>query len=155
MKKLLAGMLTFMILMVIVGTYFNKTEETANPSIAEQNAKDEGQLKNVDLKEDSSSTQNYIDPVKVSYEPNVVREGETFTGLPAKEIVEYTVNDPENTRGLNEERVAFSFGVAKNETPSSVSGENQSTFDDWELNAIAWDNKTEEKVLYLAFDCGY
>lgn len=155
MKKLLAGMLTFMILMVIVGTYFNKTEETANPSIAEKNAKDEGQLKNVDLKEDSSSTQNYIDPVKVSYEPNVVREGETFTGLPAKEIVEYTVNDPENTRGLNEERVPFSFGVAKNETPSSVSVENQSTFDDWELNAIAWDNKTEEKVLYLTFDCGY
>jgi peptidoglycan-N-acetylmuramic acid deacetylase len=82
-------------------------------------------------------------------------EGETYTGLPSLPNTEYTVFDPENTRGISTERHGFSFGVAKNGQPHSITVNNQSFFDNLNSNALAWDNKSTEKVLYLTFDCGY
>ena len=68
----------------------------------------------------------------------------------------YTVHDPENLRGLSEKRVEFSFGVAKNGKPSEVSLQNQAYFDSLKnVSALALDTKTEEKVIYLTFSCGY
>ena len=31
----------------------------------------------------------------------------------------------------------------------------QKTYENYDYNALAWDNKTGEKILYLTFDCGY
>ncbi len=68
----------------------------------------------------------------------------------------YTVNDPDNTRGLSTTAYGFSFGVAKNEKPHQITVDNQKRFDSLpNVRALAWDSKTEEKVLYLTFDCGY
>lgn len=72
--------------------------------------------------------------------------------LPA---VTFTVTDPDNTRGLSVERVDFSFGVAKNGKPHSVTVNNQQRYDASGTNTLAWDNKSGDKVLYLTFDCGY
>lgn len=81
--------------------------------------------------------------------------GYTHTGLPSLESVGFYVNDPYNKRGLSSSRNGFSYGVASGGTPHSITVNNQSTFDAWGTNALAWDNKTWEKVLYLTFDCGY
>lgn len=81
--------------------------------------------------------------------------GYTYTGLASLAPVEYTVNDPGNSRGLSDLRNPFSFGVASGGTPHSITVNNQQTFDSFGTNALAWDNKTEKKVLYLTFDCGY
>lgn len=67
----------------------------------------------------------------------------------------YTVKDPQNKRGLSTKRNGFGFGVAQNEKPHSVTVDNQTRFDRYDTNTLAWDNKTEEKVLYLTIDCGY
>lgn len=68
----------------------------------------------------------------------------------------YTVYDPENLRGLSEEKVPYSFGVGKNGDPPKTSLDNQAYFDSLSgVSAVAVDTKTEEKVLYLTFDCGY
>ena len=68
----------------------------------------------------------------------------------------YTVNDPNNTRGLAPTAYGFSFGAARNEKPHQITIDNQKRFDSLpDVKALAWDSKTEEKVLYLTFDCGY
>jgi len=68
----------------------------------------------------------------------------------------FTVNDAENARGLSTEKKGFSFGVARNGTPHSQSVINQQTFDAFEnVDALALDTKTQEKIMYLTFDNGY
>ena len=69
--------------------------------------------------------------------------------------IEYTVVDPNNTRGLSTTKISFSFGAAKNGSPHSITVDNQKQFDSYDSNALAWDNKTGGKILYLTFDCGY
>ena len=68
----------------------------------------------------------------------------------------FTVNDPDNTRGLSNQRFAFSFGGAKNEQPHSISVGNQARFDSLEgVNALALDTVSGDRRMYLTFDCGY
>lgn len=68
----------------------------------------------------------------------------------------YTVNDTENLRGLSTEKKGFSFGIAKDGIPHSQSIINQQTFDSFEnVQALALDTKTQEKIMYLTFDNGY
>lgn len=79
--------------------------------------------------------------------------------LPTREplqVFTFTVNDPDNSLGLNTERRGFSYGVAKNGVPHSQSIANQATFDSFpNVKALALDTKTREKVMYLTFDNGY
>lgn len=71
-------------------------------------------------------------------------------------VFNYTVNDPNNLRGLSTEKRGYSFGVAKDGKPHSQSIINQNTFDGFEnVKALALDTKTAEKVMYLTFDNGY
>lgn len=91
--------------------------------------------------------------LKVAYP--VASIGYTYTGLQSLPAIEYTVNDPYNSRGLQTARNGFSYGVASGGVPHSITVNNQTTFDSYGTNALAWDNKTGGKVLYLTFDCGY
>lgn len=57
--------------------------------------------------------------------------------------------------GLSTATVDHSFGVAQDGKPHSISVEAQKAFDENGLDAVVYDNRTEEQVLYLTFDCGY
>ncbi len=74
---------------------------------------------------------------------------------PSTEPTPQPTTVPPRSRNLSTERIAFSFGAAKNGKPHNITVENQKAFDAYDLNALAWDNKSKEKVLYLTFDCGY
>lgn len=89
--------------------------------------------------------------------PQTVNPGQTFTGSPVLDPIQYSVPDPSNQAGLSTERHDFSYGAAKNGQPHSITVGNQQLFDSLSSGALAWDNKSsqEEKVLYLTFDCGY
>lgn len=87
--------------------------------------------------------------------PKTVNPGATFTGRAPLEPITYTVADPDNGRGLSTEKYSHSYGVAKDGAPHNITVENQALFDRYGTNALAWDNVSEEKVLYLTFDCGY
>jgi delta-lactam-biosynthetic de-N-acetylase len=93
--------------------------------------------------------------LKVTYTPKVENNGETYTGLPPLPALDYLVMDPENTRQLSTKRIDHSFGVASNGVPHWITVDNQKRFDEWGTGALAWDNISKEKVLYLTFDCGY
>lgn len=95
--------------------------------------------------EPESSTVSEVESVQTSATVN--------TSLPP---LNFTVNDPENQRALSTERKGFSFGVAKDGVAHAQSFANQQTFDSFEnVEALALDTQTQEKVMYLTFDNGY
>lgn len=100
----------------------------------------------------SGPEQNYT---VVAYDLQNQNNGATYTGLPALPATKYLLHDPMNMRQLSTERIDHAFGVAANGKPHSITVENQQRFDGWGTDALAWDNITQEKVLYLTFDCGY
>ena len=79
----------------------------------------------------------------------------TFTGVKPLDEIDYIADDKNNEKGLSEQKIAHSFGVAKNGEPHNISVEAQKYFSDCGYKAIAYDSDTKEKVLYLTFDCGY
>lgn len=82
-------------------------------------------------------------------------EFKTFTNRKPLGKISLKAQDPENKKGLSTEEKEHSFGVAKDGKPHSISIENQEYFDNSGFNAIAYDNKSKQKVLYLTFDCGW
>lgn len=68
--------------------------------------------------------------------------------------VKFSVSDPQNERGLANEKIAHSFGVASDGQPHPISVQSQKYFEEKKDNAITYDSRGE-KVLYLTFDCGY
>lgn len=79
----------------------------------------------------------------------------TYTGYKPLSPVNFNVNDPTNSRGLSTSVINHSFGVAKNSKPHQISVDSQKYFDSKGYNAVTYDSKSAEKVLYLTFDCGY
>jgi len=79
----------------------------------------------------------------------------TYTGYQPLEPVSFSVNDPSNSRGLSTAVRNHSFGAAKDSKPHQISVDSQNYFDSKSFNAITYDAKSTEKVLYLTFDCGY
>ena len=78
---------------------------------------------------------------------------DTQTGFAPLERVTYTVSDPENTRGLSVKKIGHSHGPASGGKAHHTVVEFQKTFDKY--GALTLDTKSQEKVLYLTFDCGW
>lgn len=87
---------------------------------------------------------------------NSVQSVSSATESVVSEITGYTVNDPQNTRGLSTQKFGFGFGVAENGVANSLSFSNQAKFDEMaNIEALALDTKSADKRMYLTFDCGY
>lgn len=82
-------------------------------------------------------------------------ETSPLTGKPILAAAKFTVTDPDNTRNLPTQRIEHSYGVAKNSEPHMNSRNAQKFFESKKYNAVCYDNKSSEKVLYLTFDCGW
>ncbi|MCR5484531.1 MAG: polysaccharide deacetylase family protein [Clostridiales bacterium] len=79
----------------------------------------------------------------------------TYTGYAPLKPMTFTAKDPDNTAGLPTKTISHSYGVPKNGKPNQISIDNQDYFDSTGYKVITLDNKTDDKVLYLTFDCGY
>ena len=79
----------------------------------------------------------------------------TVTGLEPLDLREFEIIDTDKFSEFSAKSVSHSYGVAKDEEPHLISVENQRFFDEKSFDAVCYDSKTEEKVLYLTFDCGY
>lgn len=79
----------------------------------------------------------------------------TYTGLKPLGEVKFEVNDSENSRGISNTKIEHAYGVAKDGKPNQISVDSQKFFEEKKLNAVTYDTKTNKKVLYLTFDCGY
>ncbi len=75
---------------------------------------------------------------------------------PEPTLPPFTVNDPENTRGLDNKTIGCYFGISKNDQPNQMSIDNQKRFDEYNnIQALALDTVSTDKGMYLTFDCGY
>ena len=79
----------------------------------------------------------------------------TYTGLEPLPLTDFGPPSFANDKGLPETTVSHSFGVAKNGRPHEISVGFQQFFDENGYDALCYDAKTTEKILYLTFDCGY
>ena len=97
-------------------------------------------------------SKNDLGDIEIGSEAN---SGQNAEDTPPNKIVPINFDTPFDSTGLSTEKYNFSYGVAKNEQAHPISVDNQTKFDDWNSNTLAWDNKSEGKVIYLTFDCGY
>lgn len=79
----------------------------------------------------------------------------TFTGLEPLELSDFNNPSFVGSAEFSNKTIEHSYGVAKNEQPHDISINNQKFFDEKNFDAIAYDNKTDQKIVYLTFDCGY
>ena len=92
-----------------------------------------------------------------------IPEYETVTESTIETTTEQQTNQPETTvtpepiaeKTLSTEKIAHSYGVAKNGVANEISINAQKFFETNGFNAFCLDTKSKEKVLYLTFDCGY
>lgn len=168
MKKqlLLLLLLTFVLLL---GGCSGKNDDTA--STLSTDTETNGDAASEDTDSDNSTSENATstddsDEIDAEQEPedsetpensqeDDTKSEESSIPSDSHDPVSFTVTDPENTRNLSTKRCSFSFGAAKNGKPHSITVNNQEKFDSLGTGALAWDNKTDGKVLYLTFDCGY
>ena len=101
-----------------------------------------------------SVTQNQKKDEKVIKGANTGTD-ETFTGFKPLEKRNFTVSDPDNSRGLSTKKICHSFGVAKDGEANDISKNAQKYFDEKNFDAVTLDTVTKQKVMYLTFDCGY
>lgn len=74
----------------------------------------------------------------------------TYTNRAPLKQVSFTVTDPQNTKGLSNERVGHWFG--KDDTQPKKF---QQQYESKGWSALTIDTKSTNKVIYLTFDCGY
>ncbi len=85
-----------------------------------------------------------------------------------EKVTEETVTEEQNTKlqpettvnvapmaSNSNEKKSHSYGVAKNGKPNDISVNAQKYFDENNFKAFCLDTKTNKKVMYLTFDCGY
>lgn len=78
---------------------------------------------------------------------------DTLSGFAPLETIKYNVKDPENSRGLSVKKIGHSHGPASGGKAHHTVVEFQKTFDKY--GALTLDEKSNGKVLYLTFDCGW
>ncbi len=120
----------------------------------------QGKLEN-ELEADAKTSVEDTHSTKVSETAVEIITLELTTETPTETTAVHTtspVTKPANSSsssGLSTKRREHSYGVAKNGKPHSISVDNQAYFDSVNKGAFCLDTKTQEKVLYLTFDCGW
>ncbi len=100
---------------------------------------------------DPSPMDNPVKPLKAIYGKNTGTD-KTYTGLEPLPEIQLPVIDPQNARGLSEEKIEHSFGVSTQGKPHEISVNNQKLYEQY--GAMCLDT-SGEKCIYLTFDCGY
>lgn len=140
MKKIISVIMAFVLCFVFAGC--NKTDSDVS-----YNSENETDLRHTQA--DTTEEEKTIEVIEEESSQSDTDERKPLT------LVDFTVKDPENTRGLSTEKIAHAYGVAKNETANDISVNSQKYFEENNFKALTLDTVTEEKVVYLTFDVGY
>lgn len=153
MKKVI--IFVFAISLVLCGCKAKPDTVSSSPSGTENVTSEVSKPQESQPEEPATTEESSVPTVSVVESKPV----ETTSKITVKEpeiSLGYTVNDPDNARMLSTERKGYSFGVARDGAPHSISVNNQLYFDGLsDVKALALDTKSSQKRLYLTFDCGY
>ena len=144
MRKICALFLAALMVISVVGgckkdsEYIAGTEKYTTDNQTEESTTEESTTKEPETEEPTTEEPTTEEPTTETPTVPVVPE------LPAS--------------GLSTESVNFSYGIGSNEQVPAASYNAQLHFNDlakYGIQAVSYDSKTTEKVLYLTFDCGY
>lgn len=151
MKKMLCSLITVFFIFTFTGCQNKNNNVSMNPTgEADVRTTETSTENSVEIESDNNSRTDK----KIIYGERTGTD-KTYTGLEPLQIVNFDVNDPNNTKGLSTEKIRHSFGVAKNEAAHEISQNSQKYFEDNSFDAITLDTASQEKVVYLTFDVGY
>lgn len=128
--------------------YEEKTSLTAPPEIEELDS--EINLSTV------VDTENSFNGYPIKAEAMVIRgsaDPSAIAGLSPLPEIKYSVTEKRSDIELSDEKQSHSHGPASGGKPHHTVVDFQKTFD--RFGAYTLDTKSEDKVLYLTFDCGY
>lgn len=158
MRKIISFILASVFVVSVTGCS-NKTEESNTMYSSDAVTSTETVAESTETTTDSISTTT-PDPSPMD---NELKEfvtvygkktgtAETYTGLESLPARVLPVVDPQNSRGLSEEKLEHSFGVSTGGLPHEISVANQKLYEQY--GAMCLDT-SGEKCIYLTFDCGY
>ena len=157
MKKIFSAVLPVVLLLALFGCGRKERiqEESSVTPIAEKLANQTV----TQTQKESSKVQTEANGSSISFQPEIVTgkadvKANTFTGYRPLPKVSFT-NTEENGKNLPKTAINHSFGVAKDGKPHQISVDSQAFFERKGYNAVTYDNRSTDKVLYLTFDCGY
>ncbi len=161
MKKFIVFVLILFVALALTA-YFYKSNVEVKPTTEKPTAITSSETNTTALTTEAATVTTEV-PTTIFYQPihinpEVVTGApsssvKTFTGYEPLSQVNFTVLDPDNSRGLSTKSTGFGFGLGKNGNQPIESIQNQNIFDNFD--AIALDRKSTGKVLHLTFDCGY
>ena len=135
------------------------SNSSSNKEISSQNNNESSQPQSSENSSENVSSENTSSENTSSNNPssNVSQNGSNPSNVDKVVISsKFTVFDPDNLLGLSTVKKGFSYGIASNGKPHNQSIINQTTFDNFKnVEALALDTKTNEKIMYLTFDNGY
>lgn len=150
-KILLALLLCFVMLYGCA----DNAESGNSPESALSSVENEESESSVAVSEDS--TEAAVNPLNTDrcFYGNDSGTKKTYTGFEPLELADFSYGDSYAPENFSTEMISHSYGYAKDEKPHTISVDYQKLFDEKNYDAVCLDDKTEEKVLYLTFDCGY
>lgn len=166
MKKYISAILAVCMLCMSTAACSKTTDATTTTFISEAVTSAQTTKKSAESEMHTDTTSNTTDsvsspdpePMGNSTKPLSASYGKrtgtkkTYTGLEPLPERTLPVVDPENIRGLSEEKISHSFGVSQNAKPHDISVQNQKLYEKY--GALCLDTGGE-KCIYLTFDCGY
>lgn len=134
-----------------VSSQENSSASTVTSSVVSEDNSSE-QVSSETVSSDVASSSTVQSTQQTSSQPTMAE----LYGEVSATVGPYTIYDIYNAKGLSNKRVGHSFGVAKNGKPHSISVNYQKYFtENPQYNALVYDTVSEDKCMYLTFDCGY
>ena len=158
MKKFLCLLFSVILLLTFCSCQGNKNQNPSNTTPSNPSSSKDASSQNssqVSLPQSSEVSSENMSSENTS---SNYKQNESKPANVDKVVLssKFTVNDPDNLLGLSTTRIGFSYGVASNGKPHNQSIINQSNFDKMpNVEALALDTKSTDKVMYLTFDNGY
>lgn len=161
MKKHISVLLAFLLLFTFTACKAVKEDKdlTADTSSSESQSQSESQSEtetpSAEEMDSQINSSTVLDEKNIPTETTMIIKGaeggNTLTGLTALSPVSYSASSaPE---GISTEKLSHSHGPASGGEPHHTVVGFQKTFDKY--GALTLDTVSEDKVLYLTFDCGY
>ncbi len=150
--KLTALMLTLLLIFTLGGCNSGDTESTVFKPESEIASSSQAPVSSI---VSESSQESIVQPSQPQSSSQITSVYTPVLRDPIQ-VGEYTVTDPENARGLSNTKFGCHFGVAKNGLAAQPSINNQNRFNALQnVEALALDTVSQDKRMYLTFDCGY
>ena len=136
------------------GTENSNPEVTVSDDITEVESEEESSIIESDGDSYVDADMNLQSSERCFYGKDIDTD-KTFTGFEPLALRKFDNVASEKLSDKSRSMISHSYGVAKDGKAHDISITNQKFFDEKKFDAVCLDSTSDEKILYLTFDCGY